>query len=56
MKTSGSECLFVALTIAGKNDEWKGIAEDPFQNASKDLEHSTKEKEQAAAEVDVISR
>ncbi len=48
--------LAIALTVAGENDEGKGIADDPFQDTPEDLEHSTKEKEQSAAEVDVLSR
>jgi hypothetical protein len=53
---TGGDCLVVVLTVAGENDERKGIADDPFQNASKDLEHPTKEEEQSAVKVNGISR
>ncbi len=56
MSTCRNGCLEIVLTVAGENDEGEGIADDPFQDTPKDLEHSTKEKEQSAAEVDIVSR
>ena len=56
MSTCWNGCIAIVLTVAGEDDEGKGIADDPFQDTPKDLEHSAKEKEQSAAEVDVVSR
>ena len=39
----------VVLTVTRKDNKWKGVANDPFQNRTQNLKRSTKEEEKPTA-------